>query len=64
MNAGIVLLPRGPAPTASISGIVLDSMTGSPVASADVRINGEFMAATDGDGAFSIPSVQLQWGTP
>jgi hypothetical protein len=63
VNVGTVLLSHGPAPSANISGIVLDSLTRSPVISVDVRINGEHAAATRADGEFSIPSVQLHWGT-
>ena len=63
VDVGIVLLSRGQVPRASIAGTVFDSLTGLPVLSARVHVNGEYVAVTDLTGTFWIPSVHLVWGS-
>ncbi len=63
IDIGVLLLARGPSPTASITGTVTDSLTGLPVLSARVHVNGVYVAVTDLHGEFWIPSIQLVWGS-
>jgi hypothetical protein len=46
-----------PAPAGSISGAVLDSQTGSPVANLRIRISQSISATTDAEGRYTLRNV-------
>jgi hypothetical protein len=62
IDVGIVLLSHGPAPSAGVSGSVINAVSGQPVIAGSVTLNGEKSTFTGGDGAFHFSEPELRWG--
>jgi len=63
VDVGQLLLQAGPAARAKIAGTVTDATNEQPVFGAAVTVNGVTMASTDLNGVFSLPEMDVQWGT-
>lgn len=61
-EVGPVTLQPGPGPTATLVGTVSDA-DGSPLAGAEVELNGEVSVLTDEDGGFRLTAAPVAWGT-
>ena len=62
-DVGVVVLQAGPHPTATLSGSVTDGASGRPLGGAVVKLNGDVVALTDGDGVFLLSEVPIVWGS-
>ncbi len=63
VDIGLILLRPGPAPEASITGIVRDATTNDPIVAAEVLLNGTVMVQADAHGRFHIARRTVAWGT-
>ncbi len=62
INLGPLLLPAAPPPSLTVTGVVVDSVTGQPVVGAGISINGQMAAITGEDGAFRATGFTGEWG--
>jgi len=62
LDIGGVVLRPGPAPTATLAGVVTETVGGQPLSGAVVEINGRAVTQTDDSGMFDAPSIPILWG--
>jgi hypothetical protein len=63
VDIGAFLLPAVEPPIGRIAGVVRDTITGHPVAGADLYLNGVRLIRTDVEGRFAVDGVAFGWGT-
>ncbi len=62
-DVGDVVLEEGPDPTATLIGRITDGISGEPLGNAVVKLNGDVVALTDGNGDFLLSEVPIAWGS-
>lgn len=62
-DVGVVVLGPGPPASATLAGVVSDSIGGVPLPDAVVELNGGRLAVTDALGLFEIRSAPVRWGS-
>ena len=62
LDVGRVVLQSGPAPSATVRGVVTEQVGGQPLSGAVVRMNGQVLAQSDQVGGFDAAGVAVQWG--
>ena len=61
-DVGVVVLPPGVAPVATIGGVVSDAETGTPVEGVEIEVRGGASVVSDAGGRFRIEGVAAAWG--
>lgn len=62
-DVGVVVLEEGPDPTVTLIGRITDGISGEPLGNAVVKLNGDVVALTDGNGDFLLSEVPIAWGS-
>lgn len=62
-DVGVVALEEGRDPTATLTGRITDGVSGQPLVNAVVKLNGDVVALTDGNGDFLLSEVPIAWGS-
>ena len=62
-DIGVIVLEEGRDPTATLASRITDGVSGEPLSNAVVKLNGDVVALTDGNGDFLLSEVPIAWGS-
>jgi hypothetical protein len=62
-DVGVVMMEEGRDPTATVGGRITEGDSGEPLANVVVKLNGDVVALTDGNGDFQLSEAPVAWGS-